>query len=123
WLAGALGWYSLAWWRSREFSRLLLLGRPAPDRLARRVARLAALAGVRPPNVVVVPGRLPPLIWGAMSPTLVLPEGIEELAGDKGMDTLVLHELAHLWRGDPWARWLESAALGLWWWCPLVWYA
>src|SRR5262249_57436236 len=33
------------------------------------------------------------------------------------------HELAHWRRRDHWVRWLELAALTLYWWCPLVWWA
>jgi len=123
WLAGMLGWYGLAWRRSAEFSRLLKLGLPAGPDLVQRVARLAALLGVRAPRVVLLPGRLPPLVWGAHDPVLALPEGIEARTAGAGLDTLVMHELAHVRRGDPWVRWLEASALGAWWWCPLAWYA
>jgi hypothetical protein len=37
--------------------------------------------------------------------------------------TLLLHELAHLRRGDPWVRWLEMGVTGLYWWLPLLWWA
>src|SRR5207249_981839 len=37
--------------------------------------------------------------------------------------TLLAHELAHWYRRDHWVRWLELAVLGLYWWCPLVWWA
>ncbi len=123
WVAGMIGWYALAWRRAAEFSRLLALARPADEALVKRVARLAALLGVRAPRVVMVPGRLPPLVWGAYDPVLVLPEGIEASVPEAGLDTLLMHELAHIRRGDPWVRWLEAAALGPWWWCPLAWLA
>jgi hypothetical protein len=37
--------------------------------------------------------------------------------------TLLLHELAHLRRGDHWVRGLELLATGLFWWHPVVWLA
>jgi len=37
--------------------------------------------------------------------------------------TLIAHELAHVARRDHWARWLEMAALAVYWWHPVAWWA
>jgi beta-lactamase regulating signal transducer with metallopeptidase domain len=123
WSLGMAGWYVLAWLRSRELTRLLALGKPAGDALRQRVERLAAQIGAKPPRVVLLPGKIPPLVWGAFQPILVLPEEIECRTTSDGLDTLLMHELAHIHRRDPLVRWLEAAVLGPWWWCPLAWYA
>jgi beta-lactamase regulating signal transducer with metallopeptidase domain len=123
WAAGAAGWFSLAGWRGWSFARLLRLGRPASDHLKRRVAAVAEQLGIACPPVLVVTGRLSPLIWGVFRPVLVLPAGLEKAVGAAGWRTLIAHELAHVRRGDPLVRGLELVINGLYWWCPLAWIA
>jgi hypothetical protein len=53
----------------------------------------------------------------------VLPASLVERLTTEQWLTLLAHELAHWRRRDHWVRWLELAALGLYWWCPLAWWA
>lgn len=124
WLVGAALWFGIAAVRLWRFGRLLRVGRPAPGTLLRRIARLSKRVELAsPPEVRVLPGRLAPMIWGAGTPLLLLPESLEDQVGQDGLDTLLLHELSHLKRGDHLVRWLEFIALGLYWWLPVAWYA
>jgi beta-lactamase regulating signal transducer with metallopeptidase domain len=124
WLAGSATWFLLAGARLWRFGRLLRLGRPAPRALTRRVERLAGRLGMAScPPVRLVPGRLPPMVWGVENALLVLPEQLTEQVTPEALDTLLLHELAHLRRRDHLVRLLEFFALGLYWWLPVVWYA
>ena len=54
---------------------------------------------------------------------MLLPTGLFQRLPEEQQATLLLHELAHLKRGDHWVRLLEFLACGLYWWLPLVWYA
>jgi hypothetical protein len=45
------------------------------------------------------------------------------MVGNSGLETLLLHELAHIRRRDHLLRLLEFAALGLFWWNPVAWFA
>lgn len=124
WLGGSVLWFALAGLRLWRFGRLLRLGRPAPRALLARMRRLADRVGLAsPPEVRMLSGRLAPMIWGTGRPLLLLPEGLEEQVGEDGLDTLLLHELSHLRRGDHLVRWLEFVALGLFWWLPVTWFA
>ncbi len=124
WLTGSVAWFSIAGYRLWCFGWLLRLGKPAHSSLLRRVQRLAKRVELcYMPHVCVIPGRLAPLIWSIGRPRLILPEGLEEQVGSEGLDTLLLHELSHLKRGDHWIRWLEFVVLGLYWWLPVAWYA
>ncbi|MFO0841215.1 MAG: M56 family metallopeptidase [Gemmataceae bacterium] len=123
WAAGSVLWFGLAWLRVWRFGRLLRHGQGAPEAILRRVRRLSRRLGLAPPEVRVVPGRLAPMVWGLGRPLLLLPEGLVEQVGTEGLDTLLLHELSHLKRGDHHVRWLEFFALGLYWWLPVAWYA
>jgi beta-lactamase regulating signal transducer with metallopeptidase domain len=125
WLAGSLAWFTLAIVRMLRFQRLLRHARPASDALRKQVESLAAEMGIQqPPGVWLLPGRLAPMLWAVGgSPRLLLPaELLEHMPGDQ-QATLLMHELAHLKRGDHWVRLLEFVACGLYWWHPVVWYA
>jgi beta-lactamase regulating signal transducer with metallopeptidase domain len=124
WLAGSLGWFVLAGWRAWRFGRELRCARPAPAALGARVEQLARSLGLaRAPAVWLLPGRLAPMVWGLIRPRLLLPAGLPGEISAEGLDTLLVHELAHLRRRDQWVRVLELLALGLYWWHPVVWYA
>jgi beta-lactamase regulating signal transducer with metallopeptidase domain len=124
WLLGSACWFALAVRRARSFSRALVYATRAPPELASRVAELARLVGLsRPPRTLLVPGRVTPMVWGAFQPVLLVPAGLLGQIGGDAMDTLILHELAHVRRRDPWVRALEFLCLGLFWWNPLAWYA
>jgi beta-lactamase regulating signal transducer with metallopeptidase domain len=125
WLTGSLGWYALALWRLRRFCRLLRYARPAPAALQHRVRRLSRRLGLRQcPHISLLPGRLAPMVWSIGGPPrLLVPAGLVDTLGDEQLDTLLVHELAHLRRRDHWVRALEFVVLGLYWWHPVVWYA
>src|SRR5262249_14901796 len=78
----------------------------------------------RPPRVWLVPGVLPPMLlaFGRVR-VLLVPEGLWWRLDETQRDALLLHELAHLRRGDHWVRWLELVVLGLYWWHPAAWWA
>lgn len=104
WLAAAL---LLAAWRLR---RVLALRRelsslpPAPAESEELVRQASRSLGLAPPRVRE--GRGGPYLAGLLSPTLVLPAG----AGGAPLRAMVIHELAHLRRRDPWLRLLQAVA-------------
>ena len=123
--AGALAITLLTAWRFSRFGRLLACAQPAPDAVAERTAALAARLGLRrAPPVLLVPARIPPMLWPHRSgPLLLLPEGLlADLHADE-LDTLLAHELAHVRRRDHWVRLVEIAATALFWWYPVTWWA
>ena len=123
--AGALTITLLAAWRFSRFGRLLACAQPAPDPVAERTAALAARLGLRRvPPVLLVPARIPPMLWPHRGgPRLLLPTGLlPDLHVDE-LDTLLAHELAHVRRRDHWVRLVEIAATALFWWYPVAWWA
>jgi beta-lactamase regulating signal transducer with metallopeptidase domain len=126
WLAGSLAFAALAAWRVARLARWLRGLAAAPAAWQERVARLAERIGLRrSPRVLVSPhGAVPPLVVGlAGRPVLVFPLGLWDRLGEAQRDAVLLHELAHLRRGDHRVRLLELAALTLYWWFPLAWWA
>jgi beta-lactamase regulating signal transducer with metallopeptidase domain len=124
WLIGSLAWFSLAIRRAWRFSRALRYAKPASDSLRARAEALARQIGLRRcPAILLLPGRVAPLVWGMGRPRLLVPEGLESRMSEAALDTLLLHELAHVRRRDHLVRWLEFLALGAFWWNPIAWYA
>jgi beta-lactamase regulating signal transducer with metallopeptidase domain len=125
WLTGSLLWWMLAGIRTVRFSRLLRQAPLAPDELQAHVQRLASRLGLaRPPSVRTIDAPLAPLLWAlGRSPCLLLPTELWDRLTEEQREALLVHELAHLRRGDHWVRRLELVVLGLYWWHPVVWWA
>jgi beta-lactamase regulating signal transducer with metallopeptidase domain len=122
WAIGCLTCVLIYWRRRSQLRRLLRLARPAPESWQKHAEALAARLRLRRcPTVCTVPGRVPPMvIFGFGGPRIVLPS---ELVGSLGTDrraALLLHELAHLSRGDHWGRRLEMVVRILYWWYPPI---
>lgn len=123
--AGALAVAGLSAYRFARFRRLLAEAAPAPADLARRVADVAESVGVkRAPPLLLVPARVPPMLWpAAAGPLLLLPRGLLASLDAAELDALLAHELAHVRRRDHWVRFLEIGATALFWWYPVTWWS
>lgn len=124
WFTGSLVWFLLAGWRVHRFGRVLDLAQPAPPALQTLARDLAQRLGVRCPQVLVTSAPLSPLLWVfGREPRLLLPAGLLARMDEAQQAALIAHELAHWRRRDHLVRWLEIVVLGLYWWCPLAWWA
>lgn len=122
WLAGAVATAFMAWRRWIRFRRLAAHAVAAPPQWQAQATRLSAeLRLLRRPEILAVPGRLPPLVVaGWRRPRVLLPqELIGSLSGSQ-RKVLLLHELTHLRRLDHLVRMLELAASIVYWWLPIV---
>jgi beta-lactamase regulating signal transducer with metallopeptidase domain len=122
WVSGAALMALLQMVRIVRFRRLAAGGQPAPVSLTAAVRELAALLGVRPPPVLVVPDLASPVVWGLGRPRLLWPAALLGRLAPDSERAAVVHELAHLRRHDHWVGWLHLIASCLWWWSPLYWY-
>jgi beta-lactamase regulating signal transducer with metallopeptidase domain len=125
WIAGSVGWWLVAGFRVCRFLAYLRHAPLASDALQGRVRMLAGQLGLaRVPLVRMVSGRTTPMLWAlGRSPSLVMPAALWERLSEPQRDTLLVHELAHLRRGDHWMRRFELVVLGLYWWHPVAWWA
>lgn len=97
---------------------------PAADSgLADEVCALARRVGLRrAPPVRLDEGAASPYVIGAWSPTLVLPAALPARLDPRAREALIIHELAHIRRGDLLVRWLQNTArLFLFFWPPVWW--
>jgi beta-lactamase regulating signal transducer with metallopeptidase domain len=125
WLLGSFCWAVWTGLNVKRFRRLVCHARRAPSALLREVEALASQLGLRRvPSVYLVSGRISPMVWGlCRTPILLLPARLLRNLNQDQLRGLLLHELAHLRRGDQWVRLVELLAVGLYWWYPLLWWA
>ena len=97
---------------------------PAADaRLADEVAAAAAKLGLaRPPRVLTDAAAAGPFVVGAWSPALVMPASLPARFGAPAREALLIHELAHIRRGDTLVRCLRNAARLFFFFWPPVWW-
>ena len=125
WL-GVIGWRAAVLLRQRSRLRNLLKNSIPCDDLAliRLVAESAARLRVwRVPAIVFADGGGSPFVCGLGWPTLVLPHGILAALGEHQLRQVLLHELAHLKRGDLWTGWLPEIARAVWFFHPVAHWA
>ncbi|MGH7140815.1 MAG: M56 family metallopeptidase, partial [Pirellulales bacterium] len=115
-------WLAFRTWRFRRF---LDRAARADAELSRRVAQLAGDIGLKSaPRVMVLDSAVSPMLYGASrGACLLFPAELRRRIDPAGCDALLLHELAHYARRDWLVRVLELAALVVYWWHPLVWWA
>ena len=73
------------------------------------------------PEICWVRARVSPLVWPLGRPRLIIPRDLWKTLDGPQRSTLVVHELAHLKRGDHLVRFLELVVTALYWWHPLLW--
>jgi beta-lactamase regulating signal transducer with metallopeptidase domain len=124
WLAGSAAVLLLSIRRIRRFQRLLKEARGGSWLEQDWVDEWAQRIGLRrAADLSWVPGPISPMIWfvGAR-PRLIIPQELWKRLDARQRSTLIVHELAHLRRGDHLVRLLELVVTALFWWHPLVWW-
>ena len=123
WAAGSLGLLltQLAGvWRVR---RLLRTADPAPASVRTQVKELARSIGLRRTPRVAASSRVPgPVLLGTWSPRVLIPSAFAQDLPPSQLRPLLLHELTHVRRGDPWVHAGVRLAKILLWPNPLVWF-
>ena len=120
WMAGiAAGWLQMlaagaALWRRRRAARV------SPDQ--GEADTLATGLGIAHPVRVMETDTGMPMTFGVLRPTVLLPEEARGWSQERRR-VVLLHELAHVLRGDAATHLLARTALALHWWNPLAWTA
>lgn len=123
WALGSTGmfaWFAAGLWRGHR--RLRALG-PVPPAMQREVAGWAASLGVRMPALRDDPRACSPYVWSFGRTCLVIPVHTLAAVPPKGRAAVLVHELAHLRRGDHWLAHAELLLAVVLWWHPLFWFA
>ncbi len=64
-----------------------------------------------------------PCVCGFARPAILLPTSLPPGLGSEGLRTILIHELAHIKRRDPWVSLAQTALQIVYFWHPLVWLA
>lgn len=125
WLAGSLIVFALTAFRLSAFVRCLKRVQPVQGEMHLLAIELSERLGLRAtPRLGIAPMRMAPLVWGwGHTARVIIPRELwNTLDGDQRA-MLLVHELAHLKRGDHWVRLLEIVVRTVYWWHPAVWLA
>lgn len=123
WLVGAAALALSQAIRLALGARLVRRSTDAPADVVRSACDAAEALGLRRvPCVRMTAARVSPMVWCGFRPTLLLPTQLWESLDDDSRAAVLLHELAHVRRGDHRWCWLEWAVLTIYWWHPLVWW-
>ena len=88
------------------------------------VAQLSKRLGIRRQvRVLVLENPVGPAVLGLFRPTVLLPAAIVKNEPLDALRPLLAHELIHIRRGDLWWALVQSLAISLFWFHPLVWLA
>jgi beta-lactamase regulating signal transducer with metallopeptidase domain len=117
-------WAVRAW----QVHRLLATGAAtAPAALQQEVADLGRSLGLRqevPVQVLPADGGLAtPAVFGVFRPRILLPAELVESTTQETLKPVLLHELLHIRRGDPWVNFLQGLVQILYFFHPFVWWA
>jgi beta-lactamase regulating signal transducer with metallopeptidase domain len=125
WLLGTMAVLAVSARRVWRFQHLLHEAQPASVETQEWVNELASALGlVRPPLVWWIDGNLSPMVWAlGLRARLIIPTALWKSLDERQRSTLIVHELAHLRRGDHLVRILEFIVTALFWWHPVVWWA
>ena len=125
WLSGSAIWLAIVLRRIAVFNHFVRHIQPAPLQIQEQTARLASRLGIRSaPQVRLVEGVLPPLLWSVgRGLTILLPRDLLAGLSADQQETMLLHELAHVRRRDHWMRCFELVVLCVYWWHPIAWFA
>lgn len=112
WWQGMFAW----WWRRRRTE--------ATAATREEVRRVAHRLGMRPAvRVIEIPGLFSPIAFGAVRPTIGLPDGFGESHDLAEREAMLAHELAHLAARDPFWLAVADGICAVLWWVPPVWWA
>ncbi len=125
WLAGTVTTLVVSFARVRRFSACWA-NRRRPTRTHRPGSTYLprSLGLDRSPLVLWTEARLPPLVWSlGFRARMIIPRALWKGLGEQERSTLIIHELAHLRRGDHLVRIFELFVTALFWWHPVLWWA
>ncbi len=124
WLIGASAalapmWAGLLSLGSLERRSWCIRGGPLLAALQETAAQLEL---TRPVRLLQSPSRSMPMTWGFRRPTILLPQEAEQWSCER-LHAVLLHELAHVQRGDWVVQLMAQVARAVYWFNPLAWWA
>lgn len=119
--AGLCAWMLSRW---RTVRREAQQSSEPPTWLMELMEDTRLLSGARHPVRLKLLNRASsPAVCGLWRPTILIPKPLVEQLTRKQLQGVLLHELAHLRRGDLWTNCVQTLLQIAYWWHPLLWIA
>ncbi|MFO0826797.1 MAG: M56 family metallopeptidase [Phycisphaerales bacterium] len=123
WLCGSFVLVFFAIVRTVRARSILGRARPAPRELVAAVHDASRSLGLTAaPVTLVTDARISPMVWCGWTPKLIVPTELWNSLDEPSRRAVLVHELAHVSRGDHRWCWLEMFIVAAYWWHPLVWW-
>ena len=127
-LAGSLSISAalVAWvlYRQRQVNAMLRRATQAPGHLQNLLVESRNSLNVhRRIRLLVTSEPVSPALCGLFRPSILIPESLLAQLSQQQVRWVLLHELAHLKRGDVWTSCIQSLLQVFYWWHPLLWLA
>jgi len=124
WLTGTVSLSCLVWHRSRTVSRRVKEAAPASPQIAALLETCRRQIGFRRPvDLRIIEGTISPAVCGWWRPVILIPHHLLSTLSTPQLRAVILHELAHLSRGDLRVNSAQTVLQILYWWHPLLWLA
>jgi beta-lactamase regulating signal transducer with metallopeptidase domain len=128
--AAAVGWLGMGAmvvgmaWTAFRLRRVVEASELAIGEWSTEAAACASNLGLRKvPEVRFTNALATPAVCGLVRAVILVPRSLADRLGDEARRDVLLHEMAHVRRGDLWLGTIELGLLAVYWWHPLVWLA
>jgi beta-lactamase regulating signal transducer with metallopeptidase domain len=123
WLAGMAGLCGVVAFRAR-LTRRMIAGAAGTDEFSGLLEKCASRLGIRRRVALKLSGAAAtPAVCGLFRPAILLPEALAGRLSAAQLEAVLLHELAHVRRGDPWVNYGQALLQIVYFYNPLLWLA
>jgi beta-lactamase regulating signal transducer with metallopeptidase domain len=124
WLVGMLALSALLVRRFYFVRRLIANSRPANERSLEMLDECCRRIGIRRNiELRLTNGKLSPAVCGFFKPVILMPAALLQKLSREKLRAVLIHELAHIKRGDAWVNLLQTILQIVYFYNPLVWLA
>ena len=124
WLLGVLAFSAVLVHKLRFINRLITRSSPGPKSLLEILEHCRSRMGVRRHVQLRLSETISsPAVCGLLRPTVLIPADLLEKLSPEGLRATLIHELAHIKRGDLWINSFQTALQVIYFYNPFVWFA
>ena len=124
WLVGVLAFLALLIQRVRFVRGIIAASNPAKEELLGLLEQCRRQIGVRYDIKLRISDTIPsPAVCGFFRPTVLIPTPLVEKLSPEGLRAALIHELAHIKRGDLWVNSVQTFLQVIYFYNPFVWFA
>jgi len=124
WLAGVLAFLAVLVQRIRFVRELVTASCPAGNDLTSLLEQCRRQTAVRRDIKLRLSEAVPsPAVCGLVRPTILMPSSLIEKLSPEGLRATLVHELAHITRGDLWVNSVQTFLQVVYFYNPFVWFA